>query len=271
MTQKMKNIKNVFTTKRNNHGLFFQMAVFALFGMMILFSGQTLAQNVCTPIMTVTEGNLAPGGPLSFMVSSGLGSVTAQHVSAGTGMYSMAVVGVPTNATVPPIVFAPPGTFNQVEANFTCPSLNQATAFTIRAASLFHAININVQCGAAGCTRTQGYWKNHAEVWVGRSVMLGTRNYTQAELLSIFDTPVTGNGLISLSHQLIAAKLNAPPGTILPASVATAMAAADAMIGGLVVPSVGGGSLSTDSTSSLTSTLDQFNNGNTRGGPPHCR
>jgi len=269
----MKNIKNVFTTKRNNHGLFFQMAVFALFGMMILFSGQTLAQNVCTPILTVFEGDLAPGGIPSFMVSSGLGSVTAQHVISnplGTGMYSMEVVGVPTNAAVPPIVFAPLGTFNPVVATFTCPNPNLATAFTIRAASLYHAININVHCGVAGCTRTQGFWKNHEEDWAGQSLMLGTRNYTQAELLSIFDTPVRGNGLISLSHQLIAAKLNAPPGTILPVSVATAMAAADAMIGGLVVPSVGGGSLSTDSTSSLTSTLDQFNNGNTPGGPPHC-
>lgn len=100
--------------------------------------------------------------------------------------------------------------------------------------------------------------------------MLGTRSYSQAELLSILDTPVRGNGLISLSHQLIAAKLNAPGGTIIPVSVANAMAVADAMIGSKEVPAIGNGFLSTASTSLLTATLDQFNNGNTPGGPPHC-
>ena len=37
---------------------------------------------------------------------------------------------------------------------------------------------------------------------------LGTVTYSQAQLLAIFNTPVRGNGLISLAHQLIAAKLN---------------------------------------------------------------
>jgi len=81
---------------------------------------------------------------------------------------------------------------------------------------------------------------------------------------------VQGNGLVSLAHQLIAAKLNRATGASVPASVATAITNADAMIGGLVVPPVGSGFLSTSSTSSLTTTLDTYNNGDTPGGPPHC-
>lgn len=57
--------------KSRNFKLFFQLGIFALFGMMTLFSGQTLAQDTCTPTTTVREGDLAPGGLASFGVSSG--------------------------------------------------------------------------------------------------------------------------------------------------------------------------------------------------------
>jgi hypothetical protein len=101
--------------------------------------------------------------------------------------------------------------------------------------------------------------------------MLGNvSTYEQPELLSIFRTPVRSNGLISLAHQLIAAKLNAAAGTTVPASVAMAIANADTMIGVRVVPPIGVDFLPTNMTSALTSILDTYNNGNTSGGPPHC-
>lgn len=118
------------------------------------------------------------------------------------------------------------------------------------------------------CTYTQGYWKNHASAWPVTSLTLGTVTYTQAQLLAIFSQPAAGNGLISLSHQLIAAKLNVAQGAVPTATVATAIANADALIGTLIVPPVGSGSLTPGSTSALTNTLDQFNNGTT--GPGHC-
>ncbi len=93
---------------------------------------------------------------------------------------------------------------------------------------------------------------------------------TERMKLRILRQPVQGNGLMSLAHQLMAAKLNAVAGTTVPFSAAQAIADADALIGGLVVPPVGGGLLSTSLTSSLTTTLDTYNNGDTPGGPPHC-
>lgn len=285
MTQITRKFKNVFTSKGSNFGLLFKLSVFALFGMMILFSGQTSAQQTCTPSTTVTEGDLFPGGTVSFGVSSGPGLVTIDHIDAGTGLQSLTVVGTPTNASVNIPVFTL-GTFSPAGVTFTVPNPNGAVDFMLRAASTFHAINIRVRCVAPdptptptptptpqGCTRTQGYWKNHAEVWTGQSLVLGTNPanvYTQAQLLSIFNKPVQGNGLISLSHQLIAAKLNAAAGTSVPASVAMAISNADTMIGGLVVPPVGSGFLPPSMTSALTSVLDTYNNGNTPGGPPHC-
>ncbi len=128
------------------------------------------------------------------------------------------------------------------------------------------------------CTYTQGFWKTHgsgacqngnnANVWPVGSLMLGSVNYTAAQLCAIFNQPAQGNGLVSMAHQLIAAKLNIAQGAVAPAAVSTAIANADAMIGGLVVPPVGSGSLSPGSTSGLTNTLDQFNNGVS--GPGHC-
>lgn len=114
------------------------------------------------------------------------------------------------------------------------------------------------------CRFTQGYWKNHASAWPVTSLTLGTVLYTQAQLLSILNTPAGGNGLLILAHQLIAAKLNvllSPP----PPSVAADIASADALIGGLVCPPIGSGFLSPSSVTTLESDLDTFNNGQTGG------
>jgi hypothetical protein len=135
-----------------------------------------------------------------------------------------------------------------------------------------------LSCGGGdtdGCTLTQGYWKTHGpsasgnneNEWDVTNLTLGTVNYSDVQLQAIFDTPAAGNGLISLAHQLIAAKLNQANGAST-AAVDSAIAAADALIGSLVIPPVGGGSLPNSSTSSLTAVLTQYNEGLI--GPGHC-
>jgi len=100
----------------------------------------------CTPSTTVAEGDLAPGGIVSFGVMSGAGSITVDHVNAGTGLQSLTVVGTPTNAvvTIPPFT---PGTFAPVVVTFSVIDPNQPVDFTLRAASTFHAANIRARCG----------------------------------------------------------------------------------------------------------------------------
>lgn len=120
------------------------------------------------------------------------------------------------------------------------------------------------------CTFTQGFWKNHPEEWPASALLLGSVSYNQTQLLAILGQPVQGNGLVSLAHQLIAAKLNAANGAPVPSSVAQAIIDADALIGSKVVPPIGFGFLHPQSTSTLTTTLDVYNNGLTPGGPPHC-
>jgi hypothetical protein len=117
------------------------------------------------------------------------------------------------------------------------------------------------------CTYTIGYWKSHADAWPVASLTLGTVTYSKAQLLSILDTPAKGNGLIILAHQLIAAKLNIAAGAD-PTPVASALAAADALIGGLIVPPVGSGYLDPSAVTTVKDTLDGYNNGLL--GVPHC-
>jgi hypothetical protein len=131
-------------------------------------------------------------------------------------------------------------------------------------------------CGSTGgCTLTQGFWKTHGtaptgnntNVWPVTALTLGGVEYTDAQLQAILDTPAKGNGLIAMAHQLIAAKLNVANGAD-DSAVAASIAAADALIGSLVVPPVGSGSLASSDTSALTGALATYNEGGT--GPGHC-
>jgi hypothetical protein len=137
-----------------------------------------------------------------------------------------------------------------------------------------------LDCGnASTCTLTQGYWKTHGYLPKGNNLYtwpdavkangltLGARSYTAEELLAILNTPAAGNGLIALAHQLIATKLNIAGGAD-PTVIASDVATADSLIGALVVPPIGNGSLKASITSGLTTALANYNEGAT--GPGHC-
>ncbi|MGC8793470.1 MAG: hypothetical protein ACP5U2_08775 [Bryobacteraceae bacterium] len=118
----------------------------------------------------------------------------------------------------------------------------------------------------SGCVAfTQGYWKNHPEALPVSELALGQTTYSKDQLLSILRRPVRGNGLVALAHQLIAAKLNVlvneAAGYGTPSEVTDAIAAADALIGQLVIPPVGQGWLHPSVTSELVAILDDYNEG----------
>jgi hypothetical protein len=142
-------------------------------------------------------------------------------------------------------------------------------------AILITAVNV-------GCTLTQGFWKTHGPIPTGNnsnewptdlnpaagiqtSMTLGTLTYTPLQLLAILNTEPAGNGLITLAHQLIAAKLNIQNGASSSAIAAT-ITAADALIGSLDID--GGGYLRPNQVGSLVTALTNFNEGII--GPGHC-
>jgi len=88
-------------------------------------------------------------------------------------------------------------------------------------------------------------------------LQLGNVTYNQQQLLSILKQPVRGNGLISLAYQEIAAKLNIANGADA-SCIQQTLAAADAVIGDLVIPPVGKGFLR---PTGYERTLDRYNSG----------
>jgi hypothetical protein len=142
-----------------------------------------------------------------------------------------------------------------------------------------------------GCTRTQGYWGSSPAGQTllatlvgaepGGQMLLGSVGYSATELQDILDASVStpgpgANALISLAHQLIAAKANRLNGASAPQSVLDAIAAADLLIGTSDMSPVGSSpSIDPSSTQGQAmdvqkTILDTYNNGDTQGGPPHC-
>jgi len=122
------------------------------------------------------------------------------------------------------------------------------------------------------CTYTIGFWKNHPELWPGGCfpMTLGANAYTVAEVTAILNQSVSGNGAVSLAHQLIATKLNVCQGAD-NTDVAACVIAADALLsscGADKIPPHGTCSLTPASTAATTQCLDDYNNGLT--GPGHC-
>jgi hypothetical protein len=110
------------------------------------------------------------------------------------------------------------------------------------------------------CVRGQGYWKNHPDQWPVTELQLGNVTYDQQQLLDILHQPVRGNGLVSLAHHLIAAKLNIANGAD-PSCIQQTIADADALIGDLVVPPVGDGYLAPSDVEALKDMLEDYNEG----------
>ena len=67
--------------------------------------------------------------------------------------------------------------------------------------------------GSSSCPNTALFWKNHSTIWPKKSLRLGSKNYTQAQLLAIMATPPGTDASLRLADQLIAAQLNIANGS----------------------------------------------------------
>ncbi len=127
--------------------------------------------------------------------------------------------------------------------------------------------------GEIGCVRTQGYWGNSPAgqarliaLLGGGTMNLGNVAYNAEQLDNILDEPAAGNALISLAHQLIAAKLNVLNGAD-DSEIDEDIALADSLIGTRVVPPVGNDSVAPNTVLGqqmlqVKDRLDAYNMGN---------
>lgn len=110
-----------------------------------------------------------------------------------------------------------------------------------------------------GCSFTQGYWKNHTNVWPGinpNSTFYGSG----LSWINLFKTPPRGSAYIILAHQYMAAKLNVANGASMPQATKDVFDLATAFFAGGA-----SGPLTT-----WAGILDRYNNGFSEGGPRHC-
>lgn len=173
--------------------------------------------------------------------------------------------GESSTLTIGDILFDTPGASSNCVAELLCGTQYVFRAFAHATSTMYKSAWSNYQaCSTDACTDDcvsgQGYWKNTSDPWPVESLMLGNVPYSKTELLSIFNTAPAGNGLITLAHQLIAAKLNVANGAVPTTEIQDSIDAADSLIGDLVVPPVGGGSLAPGATGALVTALEAFNN-----------
>jgi len=128
--------------------------------------------------------------------------------------------------------------------------------------------------GAAACTYTQGYWKNHEDVWPApyspnAQWMTPQRQVTATTWDGLMGTaPKGGNSYVQLAHQWMAAKLNRANGAPASASVLSTLNSAEAWLLANTPTSGALPSIKNAQADGWMSTLDDFNNGKL--GTPHC-
>jgi len=228
----------------------------------------------------------ASGAPAGFTIEW----TTLEAYQGGTPDFCKAYYKAPTYALEPgECIYIEIGNFPASDVEVTCKvtELLCDTAYVFRVyanatqtekQSPYSGITVcyTEPCPKNGCTHTLGYWKIHSPIptgnnvneWPVSSLILGTVTYTDLQLLAILNTSVAGNGLISLAHQLIGAKLNIANGASAPPAVLAAIAYADSLIGSLVIPPIGTDYLSPKSVSGLITILTAYNEGII--GPGHC-
>jgi hypothetical protein len=113
------------------------------------------------------------------------------------------------------------------------------------------------------CPLSQGFWKTHSAAWPVASLILGSKTYSKAQLLTILNLTANNDASVILADQLIAAKLNIVQGSY-PSPVAATIAHADALLApypgkvplGVKSSSAAGQPMVADGT-----VLDSYNNG----------
>jgi len=217
---------------------------------------------VAVPALFNISGSVSVTPPAGKTWNATLGSGTIT-LEAATGTSKLEIgesLSLTFSATAP----CANGAYEWTTRAYADTPLALTTPYTL--AGTQPSVGVTGTC-AAGCTLSQGYWKNHPANWPASSLTLGANSYTASQLLTILGQAVQGNGLVSLAHQLIAAKLNVANGTNASA-VASTITASDVLIGGLSVPPIGAGWIAPNLTGPYTTVLDNYNSGLI--GPGHC-
>jgi len=220
---------------------------------------------------------ITPDGTQAYVVNGtgtgGLGTVSVIDTATNTVVANVRVGWEPFEVAI-----TPDGTRAYVANSF------RQTAFSGSVSVIDTATNTEVATVPVGtrpfgvaitpvtfaCPLGQSLWKNRPDAWPVTSLTLGSQTYTQAELLTLFDTQPRGDASVILAHQLIAAKLNIANGSN-PNPIRIAIADADKLLSqffGKLPYNVATSSAIGQQMVNDANVLDRYNNGDLT---PDCR
>jgi DNA-binding beta-propeller fold protein YncE len=146
-----------------------------------------------------------------------------------------------------------------VDTNPTSPTYNTVIASVAAGSSptgiaIANPVNRNI------CPESRGFWKARAGLWPVTSLVLGGRNYTETQLISILNTSPSGNAALILADELIAAKLNLDIGSNA-APISNTVTAADSELAAVpALPTVVRRNITAGQAMEATATtLDSYN------------
>jgi YVTN family beta-propeller protein len=213
----------------------------------------------------------AEAKPFAYVTNSGSNTVSVIDTATNT-----VVVTLPVSGGL--VAITPDGTHAYVANSFRQTSFSGSvsvidTATNTEVATVpvgSRAFGVAITPVTFACPLVQGLWKNRHDSWPVTSLTLGSHTYTQAELLTLIDTPPRGDASVILAHQLIAAKLNIANGSN-PAPIRSAIADADKLLSqffGKLPYNVGTSSAIGQQMVNDANVLDRYNNGDLT---PDCR
>jgi hypothetical protein len=137
---------------------------------------------------------------------------------------------------------------------------NRKVTVSINAYHSDKATFFNKAVPVAGCTFTQGWYKNHTSLTQWGGLSKDALFYSSGlSWIDLYNTPPKGSQYIILAHQFMTTTLNITKGASVPPAVQAAYDAAKTYFtsGGTIDPS-------------WATILDEYNNGLAAGGPAHC-
>lgn len=236
----------------------------------------------------VCKDGTGPATNFTFAVSVNGGVATNHSIALGTCTLVHSIPTVGTNQAAVSVTEAPPPAnwaltsiiieSNSSNTNHYLPVINSpnATARILNDVGVVFTFTNTFTPPPPGpqCTLTQGFWKNHGELWDavadGKPFLTTTTFYNSGtSYLTIMNTPPKGgNAYLQLAHQFIAASLNVNGGSSGVAAVDAALAGAASYFAGAPAGIPNPVDPTRSQLQAWATTLDDFNNGRT--GPGHC-
>lgn len=193
-------------------------------------------------------------------------------VGSHQAVVSVTETSIPANWSLTAIIIES----NSINMNHYLPVINppNASARILNDVGVVFTFTNTFTPPGPACTLTQGFWKNHGELWDqvsdGKPFLTTSTFYNSGvSYLTIMNTPPKGgNAYLQLAHQFIAASLNVNGGSSGVAAVDAALAGAAAYFAGAPagIPNPSGSTRT--QLQGWATTLDGYNNGVS--GPGHC-